>query len=196
MGSSLSWGLNFRALVCGIFWSSSTGFSPGTPVSSPLSSVNGSAKKIKLKCDLHSPKLNSWAVPSYHEAHDMLYVVSALCAARDLHMIAPGPLERACWRQLAAQWGYCKKKKKKKILELRLSMQLLYCCYYFYFLWAYTECADTHTVLALTLTYARKHIRVNGHRHITTQASCKFMVHKTSVRFLLLLSSLFTVVNL
>ena len=25
-------------------------------------------------------------------AHDMLHVISGLCAARDLHMIAPGPL--------------------------------------------------------------------------------------------------------
>ena len=36
------------------------GFSPGTPDSSPPSSANGSAKKIKLnKCDLNSVKLNS-----------------------------------------------------------------------------------------------------------------------------------------
>ena len=31
------------------------------------------------------------------------HVISALCVAWDLHMIAPGPLERSCWRQLAAQ---------------------------------------------------------------------------------------------
>ena len=41
--------LNFRAFVCGIFWSSSSGVSPGTSVSSPLSSVNGLANKIKEK---------------------------------------------------------------------------------------------------------------------------------------------------
>ena len=44
---SLAWGLNLRALVCGIFWSLSPGFSLGTLVSSPPSSVNGSANKIK-----------------------------------------------------------------------------------------------------------------------------------------------------
>ena len=29
--------------------------------------------------------------------------------AHDLHTIAPGPLECACWRQFVAQWGDCKK---------------------------------------------------------------------------------------
>ena len=28
-GSSLAWGLNFRALICGIFWSSSSGVFSG-----------------------------------------------------------------------------------------------------------------------------------------------------------------------
>ena len=31
-----------------------------------------------------------------------LHVISARCVARDLHTIAPRPLERACWRQFAA----------------------------------------------------------------------------------------------
>ena len=39
----------------------------------------------------------------------MLHVISAQCVAHDLHSIAPGPLERACWRQFAALWGDCKK---------------------------------------------------------------------------------------
>ena len=47
-GSSLGWSLNFRALVCGIFWSSSSGVSPDAPVSTPPSTVNGSANKLKL----------------------------------------------------------------------------------------------------------------------------------------------------
>ena len=38
-----------------------------------------------------------------------LHVISARCVARDLHTIAPGPLERTCWRQFAALWGDCKK---------------------------------------------------------------------------------------
>ena len=42
-------------------------------------------------------------------AHDMLLVMSARCVARDLHTIAPRPLEHACWREFAAQWGDCKK---------------------------------------------------------------------------------------
>ena len=38
-----------------------------------------------------------------------LHVMSARCVARDLHTVAPGPLERTCWRQFAALWGDCKK---------------------------------------------------------------------------------------
>ena len=49
VGLSLAWGLNLRAFVCGLFWSSRHGFSPGTPGSSPPSSVNSSASKIKFK---------------------------------------------------------------------------------------------------------------------------------------------------
>ena len=49
-GSSLAWGLNLRGGVCVAFSEARRqGFSPGTPVSSPPSSVNGSANKIKLK---------------------------------------------------------------------------------------------------------------------------------------------------
>ena len=35
--------------------------------------------------------------------------MSAICVACDLHTIAPRPLEHACWRQFAVQWGVCKK---------------------------------------------------------------------------------------
>ena len=50
VGSSLAWGLNLRALVYVAFSEAHhQGFSPGTLVSSPLSSVNGSANEIKLK---------------------------------------------------------------------------------------------------------------------------------------------------
>ena len=28
----------------------------------------------------------------------MMHVISTLCAARDLHMTVPGPLEHTCWR--------------------------------------------------------------------------------------------------
>ena len=34
----------------------------------------------------------------------MLHITSASFVARDLHTIAPGPLEHMCWRQ----WGDCK----------------------------------------------------------------------------------------
>ena len=39
----------------------------------------------------------------------MLHMISAQCAACGLHLIAPGPLERMCWRQFAALRGDCKK---------------------------------------------------------------------------------------
>ena len=38
-----------------------------------------------------------------------LHMISAQCVAHDLHTVAPGPLERVCWRQFAALWGDCKK---------------------------------------------------------------------------------------
>ena len=66
---------------------------------------------------INSAKLSSWAVFSYHVAHDMLHVISARCVARDLHTIARGPLERTCWRQHAALWGECRN------IDLRLSMR-------------------------------------------------------------------------
>ena len=34
-------------------------------------------------------------------AHDMLHVICTQCVARDSHTIAPGPLERTCWRSMA-----------------------------------------------------------------------------------------------
>ena len=35
-------------------------------------------------------------------------MISARCVARDLHTVAPRPLERTCWRLSAAEWGDCK----------------------------------------------------------------------------------------
>ena len=35
--------------------------------------------------------------------HSMLHVMSTRCVARDLHTVAPWPLEHVCWRQFAAQ---------------------------------------------------------------------------------------------
>ena len=39
----------------------------------------------------------------------MSHVISARRVARDLHTIAPRPLERTCWRQFAVHWGDSKK---------------------------------------------------------------------------------------
>ena len=36
-------------------------------------------------------------------------MISVWCVARNLHTVAPGPLERTFWRQFAALWGDCKK---------------------------------------------------------------------------------------
>ena len=49
----------------------------------------------------------------------MLHVISALCAASNLHTIVPGPLEFVCWRQFAVQRGDCKN------LKLHLSVRVL-----------------------------------------------------------------------
>ena len=40
--------------------------------------------------------------------HATWHMISARCVARDLHTVAPGPLERTCWRRFAALWGDCK----------------------------------------------------------------------------------------
>ena len=42
-------------------------------------------------------------------AHDVSHLMSAQCVARDLHTIAPGPLERTCWRRFVALSGDCNK---------------------------------------------------------------------------------------
>ena len=46
-------------------------------------------------------------MPSYQVAHCRLHVIRVQCVGRDLHMIAPGPLERMCWRQFLAQEENC-----------------------------------------------------------------------------------------
>ena len=83
------------------------GFSLSTRVSSsPLHQLMVQPIECsESKCNSNSVKLNSWAFPSYHVAHDMLHVINARCGARDLQTVALG---RTCWRQFAAQWGDCK----------------------------------------------------------------------------------------
>ena len=36
-------------------------------------------------------------------------MASTRCVVHDLHTVAPGPLERTCWRRFTAQYGDCKK---------------------------------------------------------------------------------------
>ena len=55
-----------------------------------------------------------------------LHVISARSVARDLHTVAPGLLERTCWRQFTALWGDCK---KSRIAPLNAILLLLY--YYY-----------------------------------------------------------------
>ena len=38
--------------------------------------------------------LNSWAVLSYHVAHNIIHMMIARCVARDLHVISPWSVER------------------------------------------------------------------------------------------------------
>ena len=77
-----------------------------------LHRFNGSAKKIKAQINAISTLSNLIAELSLRTKWHVtwhLHVISARCVARDLHTVAPGPLERACWRQFAALWGNSKK---------------------------------------------------------------------------------------
>ena len=72
-GSSLAWGLTLRAVVCGIFWSSSPGVFSGYSGFLP-SFIGLMVQPIKWssnKCDFNSVKLDSWAVSSYQVARNM-----------------------------------------------------------------------------------------------------------------------------
>ena len=66
-GSSLAWGLNLQAVVCGIFWSSSPGVFSGYSGFLPsfISLMIQPTKEGSNKWDFNSVKLNRWAVPSY-----------------------------------------------------------------------------------------------------------------------------------
>ena len=79
------------------------------------------------KCDFNCGKLNSWAVPSYQVAHDMLHLMSTLRVAHYFHTIVPGPLQLACWRQFAVQLGNCKNLKEH--LSIWLLLLLTYIIY-------------------------------------------------------------------
>ena len=72
-GSSLAWGLNLLAVVCGIFWSSSPGVFSGYTGFLPsfIGLMVQPIKQSSNKCDFNSVKLNSWAVPSYQVARYM-----------------------------------------------------------------------------------------------------------------------------
>ena len=81
------------------------GFSPGTPVSSPPLSVSWFSQQNKAQINAISTLSNLIAELSLRTKWHVtghLHVISARCVARDLHTVAPGPLERTCWRQFAA----------------------------------------------------------------------------------------------
>ena len=111
-GLSLAWGLNLQAAVCGIFLSLSPGVFSGYSSFLPsfISLMIQPTKKAQI--NVISPLSNLIAELSLRTKWHVtwhLHVISARCVAHYLHTIAPGPLERACWRQFAALWGYCKK---------------------------------------------------------------------------------------
>ena len=54
-------------------------------------------------------RLQRWGFSGLSNTGDLLHVISAQCFACDLHTIAPGPLECACWRWFAVQQGDCVK---------------------------------------------------------------------------------------
>ena len=112
-GSSLAWGLNLRAVVCGIFWSSLPGVFSGYSGFLP-SFIGLMVQPIKWSSNKYaiSTLSNLIAELSLHTKWQVtwhLHVISAWCVARDLHTTAPGPFECTCWRQFTALWGDCKK---------------------------------------------------------------------------------------
>ena len=77
-----------------------------------LHQFNGSANKNKAQINAISTLSNLTAELSLRTKWHVtwhLHVISARCVARDLHTVAPGPLEHTCWRQFAALWGDCTK---------------------------------------------------------------------------------------
>ena len=56
----------------------------------------------------------------------MLHVMGARCVARDLHTISPWPLERMCWRQLAAERGDCRKSRTAPLNAIIIIIIIIY----------------------------------------------------------------------
>ena len=67
----------------------------------------------------------------------MLHVISARCVARDLHTIAPGPHEPACWRQFAVPLGDCKKSRRAPLNAIILYYIILYYIILYYIILYY-----------------------------------------------------------
>ena len=68
----------------------------------------------------------------------MLHVMSSWCVARDMHTIAPRPLERTCWRWFAVQWGDSKKSRSAPLKAITIILiidvewwQQFWCCFRF-----------------------------------------------------------------
>ena len=54
-------------------------------------------------------------------------MVSAWCVACDLHTIAPGPLERVCWRRFGALWGDHKKSRTAPLNAIIIIIIIIVC---------------------------------------------------------------------
>ena len=73
-----------------------------------LHQFNGSANKNKAQINAISTLSSLIAELSLRTKWHVTWHLHVI-SARDLHTVAPGPLERTCWRQFAALWGDCKK---------------------------------------------------------------------------------------
>ena len=101
-GLSVGQGLNFQALLCGIFWSSSSEVFCWVLQTLPLLyQFLASANQINKKNehDFNSVKINGWCSPSLYVAHK-LHVICTPCVANDLCKIAPWPHEQGTLKRL------------------------------------------------------------------------------------------------
>ena len=95
--------MNFQALVCGIFWCRSSGVFSGC--SGFLPSFIGYWFSQWNKAKINAMSTLSKLIAEL-SLHTKWYTAGCTWWVLDvLYVIAPGPLERMCWRQFAVQWG-------------------------------------------------------------------------------------------
>ena len=109
VGSSLTWGLNLRALVCGFFWSLSPGVFCGYSGFLPSFIGEWFSQWKKAQMNAISTLSNLIVELSLHTTWHVKWHVASDKRWMCCTYFAPGPLGCTCWRRFTAQWGDCKK---------------------------------------------------------------------------------------